>query len=270
MKLISWNLHAVPLIGVRVARRLKAAAAAIDREAADVVLLQEIWTATAVRVIQQTLGGNYTVLAGENGAGRNCGGLLTLLRRGTWQAVGPAAFTRFTVSAPAWKFWQGDGLFKKGVLAVTAHHTASGRRVVFLNTHLQSQYGYFHADGVMRSRQAYVTERVAQLRELEAVARRYGDLVIAAGDFNTAPDEWSDLGLPGGWQELTAPLRMTGCLTYIEHTGPHSWYDYVFARPAGDERVTASAHLIENTAVDVPFSDHHGLVVELEAAPPHP
>ncbi|MGE0864100.1 MAG: endonuclease/exonuclease/phosphatase family protein [Vicinamibacterales bacterium] len=270
MRLICWNLHAVPLIGVRVAQRLKAAAAAIDHEAADVVMLQEIWTAEAFHVIQQSLGGNYTVMAGENGAGRNCGGLLTLLRRERWQNTRPAAFTRFTVAAPAWKFWQGDGLFRKGVLAVTTEHVASGRRMVFLNTHLQSQYGYFHADGVLRARQAYVAERVAQLRDLEAVARRYSDLLIVGGDFNTTPDEWPDMGLPHGWQELTAQLRMTGCLTYIEHTGPHSWYDYVFAQPGDSECITAHARLIENTAVDVPFSDHHGLVVELGLAPAQP
>lgn len=260
MKLICWNLHAVPLIGVRVAERLAAAAAAIDREAADVVLLQEIWTAEAVRAIKQALGPSYTVMNGENGAGRHCGGLLTLLRRDRWQAIGPAAFTRFTMAAPAWKFWQGDGLFKKGMLTVTAARVETGRRVVFVNTHLQSQYGYFHADGMLRARQAYVPERASQLRQLEEVVRRDDDVAIIGGDFNTAPHEWPTLGLPAGWQELTAELRMTGCLTYIEKTGPHSWYDYVFARSPA--RITASARLIENTAVDVPFSDHHGLIVD--------
>lgn len=259
MKLICWNLHAVPLVGVRVAQRLTAAAAAIEREAADVVLLQEIWTAEAARVIHEALDPNYAVMNGENGAGRNCGGLLTLLRRGTWRAVGPAAFTRFTVSAPAWKFWQGDGLFKKGVLAVTADHAAGGR-VVLLNTHLQSQYGYLHVDGVLRARQAYVPERIAQLRELEAVSRRYRDLLIAGGDFNTAPEEWPSLGSPAGWQDLTVNLRTTSRATYIEKTGPHSWYDYVFAQSL--EPVQATARLIENTAVDVPFSDHHGLIID--------
>jgi len=261
MKLICWNLHAVPLIGVRVAQRLTAAAAAIDREAADVVLLQEIGTADAVHILQQMLGPNYAVMNGENGSGRHCGGLLTLLRRDTWQAAGQAAFTRFTVSAPAWKFWQGDGLFKKGVLAVTANDVARGRRVVFLNTHLQSQYGYFHADGVLRARQAYVPERIGQLRELEAVARRYRDLLVVGGDFNTTADEWPALGLPEAWQELTATLRLTGAMTYIERTGPHSWYDYVFAQSPGSEHIEATAHLIENTGVDVPFSDHHGLII---------
>jgi len=261
MKLICWNLHAVPLIGVRVAQRLNAAAAAIDREAADVVLLQEIWTDEAVYVIQKALGANYAVMNGEHSSGRHCGGLLTLLRRDTWQATGPAAFTRFTVSAPAWKFWQGDGLFKKGVLAVTADGP-TGHRLVLLNTHLQSQYGYFHADGVLRARQAYVPERIAQLRELEAVSQRYRDPLIVGGDFNTTPDEWPALGLPAEWQELTAALRMTGAVTYIEKTGPHSWYDYVFARSLPRASATATARLIQNTAVDVPFSDHHGLIID--------
>ena len=262
MKLICWNLHAVPLIGVRVAQRLTAAAAAIEREAADVVLLQEIWTDEAVHVVQQALSPNYRVMSGEKGTGRHCGGLLTLLRRDTWTAAGPAAFTRLTVAAPAWKFWQGDGLFRKGILAVTADEVASGRRVVFLNTHLQSQYGYFHADGVLRARQPYVPERIAQLRELEAVASRYIDPLIVGGDFNSTPDEWPLLGLPDAWQELTAALRMTGAMTYIEKTGPHSWYDYVFAQWPGSAEVTATARLIENTAVDVPFSDHHGLIID--------
>jgi len=206
------------------------------------------------------------MLAGESGSGRHCGGLLTGVKRAGWSVSSPARFTPFRAQGPAWKFWQGDGLMKKGVLATVATQLATGREVTFLNTHLQSQYGYFHtASGALRSKDAYLVERGAQLRQLEDLSLHYRDrLVIIGGDFNTTPDEWPELGLPKDWQELTEPLRATSRGSYIENTGPLAWYDYVFAQPGPVDTVKARARLIENTGVDVPYSDHHGLVIELD------
>jgi endonuclease/exonuclease/phosphatase family metal-dependent hydrolase len=261
LRLISWNLHALPFIGRNVEQRMRRAAGALIEHAPDVVLLQEIWTANALRVFERALGDSYAVLIGENGHGRHCGGLLTLINKTTWSVEGRARFTPFDAQAPAWRFWEGDGLMKKGALVAIAKHVETSREARFVNTHLQSQYGYFHtADGALRARLAYLPERIAQLRQLELLAQDDGRLVMIGGDFNTEPHEWPALQLPSSWQDLSAPLRLSGeRATYIEKTGPTAWYDYVFAsRP-----VEAEALLIRNSAVGYPYSDHHGLVIDV-------
>ena len=50
-----------------------------------------------------------------------------------------------------------------------------------------------------------------------------------------------------------------------------AWIDYILARPPDDGRVHGDAfELIRNDARDVPYSDHHGLVVTIEIGVPTP
>lgn len=247
---------------------MRLAAAVLLEQAPDVILLQEIWTAKALKVFQHALGEGYAVLTGEHGHGRHCGGLLTLIKKTTWSVTGAPQFTQYQAQGPAWRFWEGDGLMKKGALAVVAKSFVTGREVRFVNTHLQSQYGYFrNAAGELRARLAYVPERIAQLRQLERLSEDDDRLVIIGGDFNTEPYEWSTLHLPATWQDLTTPLRLAGePASYIDKTGPMAWYDYVFAQSPAKGHLDAEARLIRNSAADDPYSDHHGLVIDVTSA----
>lgn len=269
MKVVSWNLHALPPFRSGARKRLRQAAERLAFESADAVLLQEVWTAAAAEFLRGKLAAaGYEVIGGPAGFGRASGGLLTAVKRAAFGQISRGAFASYRVHAPALKVWQGDGLANKGFLSVDARHDATGRMYTLVNTHLQSQYGFSRTSaGVLHAKDAYLPVRRAQVAQLAhwtstVPADRF---VLVAGDFNTLPEEWASLAVP--WQDLTADFRSAcSCATYLEATGPLAWLDYVFARhSAAAPPLAASTRLIQNTSADCPYSDHHGVVVEMQS-----
>lgn len=99
------------------------------------------------------------------------------------------------------------------------------------------------------------------------VAKDHGaDALLVAGDFNVREDESAHYrALTGTLQDLTAEYRRAcGCGTFVERSGAETWWiDYVFARRADGSPIRARLERIRNRGRDDPFSDHHGLSVEM-------
>ena len=131
-----------------------------------------------------------------------------------------------------------------------------------MNTHLQAEYGELR----------YRDVRSKQLEEFESAARRAqsSTLVLAAGDLNTRPDESLHDFVTDFWVDLTEESRRRcRCGTaLVDDSGREEWLDYILARRAQDWSVTMRRfERVENEKLDDPYSDHHGLLAELDIRP---
>jgi endonuclease/exonuclease/phosphatase family metal-dependent hydrolase len=255
LRLLTWNVHALPhLYGAR--QRLARVIAKINEVQPDVICLQEVWSGRHAKRLHRALGDEYAAVAmARRLRDWPCGGLLTFVRHASGLRGGPPTFVRYAAHGSRRRFWEGDGLGGKGILAVQL--CRDGETLVIANTHLQAQYPH-------RGR-AYPSVRRAQLAQL---ARWLGQLgaeepVLLAGDFNTTPAESlyaAHVVVLG--RDLTEPARQqVGGGTYLDrHSGAQTWIDYVLARGVAAQ---SSVARIENSAPDVPYSDHNGLLVDL-------
>ena len=84
LRVLTWNLHAIPFIAPRTTTRLHNVAAKIREQQPDLVLLQEVWAFAYARLLAQDLAGEYR-LTSTTGCGRPfpCGGLVVLVRVGS-------------------------------------------------------------------------------------------------------------------------------------------------------------------------------------------
>jgi endonuclease/exonuclease/phosphatase family metal-dependent hydrolase len=254
--LLSWNVHGPPFAPRR-AQRLAAVAAEIERRRPEIALLQEVWFPRDAAALCARLAGGYEAV---DGAPRTrpmrSGGLLAFVRRdGGWRTdTDGVRFERYAASASPWRLWEADGISGKGVQVVSLAQQGRGQRLVILHTHVQAQY-----DTIRHER-----PRAAQLRQLGAIAAALEAPlpVLAAGDFNTGAEEqlYAELIAPT-WLDLTAPARGArgNAATQFECGAEPLWIDYVLARRGPHWNVSAELALIENSARDDPFSDHHGL-----------
>lgn len=269
LAVVTWNVHGMPFDGTLDAR-IDNISNEILRRRPDLVLLQEAWTRSGARRFDCRLRGEYQIVADGEGVdagalslyGHRRGGLLALVRRDSpWridEAV-PPQFTEYEVSGPLYRlFSERDAVAGKGI-----QNFAIGDgevRVAVLNTHLQSQYG-----------QRWYTEvRQAQIWQLlEHANGRPADVTVVAGDFNTSPRETALYGeLTRDFRDLTADYQRNcrcGTLAGPNRRTRH-WFDYVFARSGAAVQLESKADLILNTAVREPYSDHHGVWVEMRIA----
>jgi endonuclease/exonuclease/phosphatase family metal-dependent hydrolase len=133
-----------------------------------------------------------------------------------------------------------------------------------LNTHLQSQYPEYG--------RLYESERAAQIAKLEKIAANAAraHAVIAAGDFNTAPNEALYNVLTKSWQDLTIDARAAAGKRAVTHLGDGSsvWLDYILVWKDPRFKYAEDVRLIRNAKIDDPFSDHHGLtaVISVESS----
>lgn len=258
LRVVTWNVHAIPFVSPRPTWRLRNVAAKIREQQPDLVLLQEVWAHAYADVVARALGGTYRVTRG-GGCRRPypCGGLVMLVRVASgWVASAPT-FVPFEAAAPWYRLAEWDGIVKKGMLLTHLRRGAATLGVV--DTHLQTRYPeHGHNYRAIRRR---------QLEQLAAtLAATFGDRpAIVAGDFNTAPTDRSGLYAthvaPLG-DDRTAELRAAcpQCGTRSPPKVPR-WIDYVITRgvPAA-----ASLTLIVNDGLDDPYSDHNALLLRLE------
>jgi endonuclease/exonuclease/phosphatase family metal-dependent hydrolase len=258
LRLVSWNVHALPFDATR-HQRLDNIAGEIARRAPDLVLLQEVWLEADAARLGCRLAAQY-----ERVRGRRGGGLLAFVRRSSpWQAQGEASFEQYIAAAPWYRLKELDGIAGKGFQGFTIGDGL--RRVAVVNTHLQAQYP---ARG-----NRYEAERLQQIRQLMAyAAREHGaESLLAAGDFNVREEETAHYAaLAGGLTDLTAEYRRAcRCGTFVDRFGAETWWiDYVFARRADGAPVAARFERIRNRGRDDPYSDHHGLSVALSVGAP--
>ena len=256
VRLLSWNLHALPLSAGR-SPRLRRVAAVVMARLPDAVLFQEVWARGDRRDLESRLGDRYQrVEAPARGGLWRPSGLLIFVRD-DW-TIEQTAFHGFSMSAPGWRVWEADELSGKGVLSVRVGR--GGRHVTLVTTHLQAEYGDHR----------YGDVRAAQLGELGDVIERlpWAPPIILAGDLNTRPDEDAVLqGFLQDWLDLGRGVReQCRCGTQMNADGrPGAWIDYVLARPpAGGYAATVDFELFRNRSLDDPYSDHHGLFATIE------
>jgi endonuclease/exonuclease/phosphatase family metal-dependent hydrolase len=223
----------------------------------DVLLFQEVWLHRDAGQMMHDLGSSYEPVPTPVGKlPLRTSGLLSFVRRGNGWTVRSSRFHRFTRKASLWKFWEGDGLGRKGVQEIQLE--SEGASVSLLNTHLQANYRWNSYEPIRRP-------QLAQLCDLTKRLDRHWP-VIAGGDLNTRPSERLYRDLLTHWRDLTAAIRrQSGRGTHLHSSGAEGgWIDYVLARRHDSWHVHAEeVGLIENTNHDVPYSDHQGLHVRL-------
>jgi endonuclease/exonuclease/phosphatase family metal-dependent hydrolase len=255
LRLLAWNVHGLPAPLTRKRRaRLRRIAAQVAREAPDLVTFEEAWGGS-VRLLCRELP-SYLPFFVRAPATVAAGGLLCLVRdNGNWRATARPRFRRYSLQAPAWKLWQGDGAAGKGALFVALD--GPGGPLCLAATHLQSRY----------PGQPYRQVRVAQLRELARWMDEIGAAtpILVCGDLNTpATDEEYPLLVAPLGTDLTTDAQGTGAVTNYPTRSSAAWIDYAIARLPRNCSARSSTRLILNDAADEPYSDHHGLVVDIE------
>lgn len=263
MRVISWNLHGVPLTKQR-RSRMSAAAKEIASRDADIVALQEVWSSADARVIAGILDplGYERADFRAYWPWRRSGLLVFVSRARGWHVIGTKS-TYFHASGPWWKVLQADGLSGKGFLRVDVRSVPSGRIVSVIATHLQSQYAH----------NQYVDVRRRQARQLveSTLAIPQNVPIIIAGDFNTTPDGTYDKTiydlLAAAWTDTTTDARRSCESQYGTHFDhgklTNEWIDYVFVRNLPLSSKPAASRIM-NRGEDDPFSDHEGIDVVLD------
>ena len=275
LHVVSWNLHGPPSVGPMGRRIERVARLLLSREPGpDLILLQEVWFERDAKHIEKALLGKYErirdsdVVTSNRGwvFGFRKGGLLAFLNgRSRWKVPDTSLFKEYAAHAPKWRFWQGDGLSGKGIQRFDLQQP--GYRVVVLNTHLQSPY--LKEKDLFEREDLYPEVRGKQIDELAAYTSKEdaGVTVLVAGDFNTTASETELYAkIKNAWADLTAAYREEWkCGTILDKKGPRKeWIDYVLSRtPPGTKVRVEQIQLIKNTSVDCPYSDHHGLEVQL-------
>ncbi len=298
LRVLSWNVHALPY-GLTLDRpqRIGAIAQLIRAEGPDVVLLQELWLDEDLDYLERALvsyrsvpydsphtsGSSFWRWLGARLPGRKAGLTAFVRERSGWRLEG--SFSReYSAEEADWMLWHGDGYADKGAQALELVHD-SGARLLLGQTHLQAEYGV-DAQGLRSVANSEI--RRAQMDEVTEwlAAKAERRTVVLAGDFNTSPTDGHDrdayLRLETlGWRELTAPERERclatrplpswRCVTHLaaDPAETESWIDFVLTlKGARPEATLVSLQVLANEAIDQPWSDHHGLLAELEIPEP--
>ena len=263
---ISWNVHGLPL-DKSLDGRVDNIAGEIRRLKPDVVLLQEVWLERIAARFDCRLRSQYQRIPDPEGVsagllswyGHRRGGLLALVRRDSpWKPDGSVApqFTEFSATAPWYRiFSEADTVAGKGT---QRFGFGDGRlKVTVLHTHLQARY----------PGRTYEDVRLSQIRQLLTQSRQPGfDLTLVVGDFNTRASE-VDLyaAMTADLKDLTADFRRAcGCGTLAGAARQATdWIDYVLARSDPAVNVESQMEQIRNTGRDDPYSDHHGIWLQM-------
>lgn len=260
LSLISWNLHGVPFIVARRERFHRVASRVLDAEP-DVVLFQEVWLHRDAGQLVHDLGASYEPVSAPIGRPLlRTSGLLSFVRRSSGWTIRNSQLHRFAHKAPVWKFWEGDGLGRKGVQEIQLERDRVS--VLLLNTHLQAAYRWNSYEPIRRPQLAQLCDLIQRLD------RRWP--VIASGDLNTRPSESLYHELLAHWCDLTDAKRQQSARgTYFDGSAsPGDWIDYILARRHDSWDVHAEdIRLIEHAEPDAPYSDHHGLHAQLRMHP---
>jgi endonuclease/exonuclease/phosphatase family metal-dependent hydrolase len=250
LRLLTFNVWGLPAwLGNGSSARFDRIATELDREAPDLVLLQEVWTARAGRSLP--VQAEWSVATGRRSPWLcRRSGLVTLSQH----PVVSGEFRPFRNAR-----WP-DVLVTKGALKTTLE-LAGGQRVTVWNVHLQA--GRTAHAGRVRARQ--IAELLQWVRETED-----GQILdIVAGDFNCTPDSHEHRVMTRHWGlDVQAVLRQSQAPTYHapkSRPRPAKTIDYVFFVPrrgleflwGGSEILFAADSRKER------LSDHFALQVSL-------
>ena len=276
MRVVSQNVWALPFgLSRDVGSRLAAIGEALPGLEADVVSLQEVWTAQALRSLVGSGRRAGLAHAGFEGSDSARGGLLVLSRF----PITEARFETYGLRGLPERVWNGDYFANKGFIELRL--TTPAGAVVFIDTHLVARYSE------TAERDAYFHHRVGQAVQLGTRLAEVRDPLIAAGDFNIRerePEYRVLVGLAGlqdaavetdsRWPTILASNPYRG--------GRDARIDYVFTRAGArsDARPISLARVLDGPLEIAGHpgapSDHAGLVADVEleakaaAGPPDP
>jgi endonuclease/exonuclease/phosphatase family metal-dependent hydrolase len=248
LRLLTYNIAGLPgwMVGAS-ERRFGRMSREIDRLDADVVLLQEAWTAAAHRAMPSA--GTWWVARADDGSFLfdSSNGLLTVSRF-------PVVHTQFH---PFSRAGFPDSLVGKGALETTLD-LPGGRRLNVWNVHLQSRDN----EGEIRASQ--IAELTRWVRD--ASVGQQADVI--AGDFNSEPgsDAYRQLARLGrDVQGVGTGAHFTTFDGWSSDPQLQSTLDYVFVRPGPGIDVAGLSNRPALTAPSASdqLSDHVGLLVVL-------
>ena len=234
LRVATVNMWGVALPGIQIElasyidERFTALAERLARNehALDVVLVQEAWSDSGRQILldhtglQRAFPYRVNSLDAPGGAG-----LVTLSR---YPLTDRPRFHRFDEQGSCWKFWEGDCLGRKGVLAVEVEW--GSRRVWVGNTHLIACYSADRDERSCDRRDPNGSARTVQTIEARRFMEEIGDgPMILGGDFNftRTAERYVDLMECSGWSEPG-----------LAHANPEG-LDYVWARSAHGLRFAA-------------------------------
>lgn len=272
LRLATLNVWALPAgIARDVAPRMDAISARLAELELDAAALQEVWTEEARAALVE--GGRRAGLlhAWHRPEAFGGSGLLLLSRR----PLGDPTFQAYTLRGLPQRIQHGDYWGGKGFVVATLD--TGGGPLSLLTTHLHAQYTHDPID-------EYRGIRTGQVVELAAALLDRPDPVVALGDFNLRggnPDHAVLMGLTGFADVAVAldhpqdTVRSPHPYKGAGHTSG-SRIDYAFVRTGRHaDAIPRSIERDFDTPLEIggapgAYSDHAGLVVEVEVSPAPP
>lgn len=270
IRVATLNVWALPdPIGVDVPARMEAIGARLLDLDLDVMAFQEVWTADARRAL----------LA----AGRKAGLTNTWHRKALLGGSGLLVVSRLPIDDVRFEHFavrgvpehprHADFLGGKGFVQLRLQ-TGEGP-LTFFDTHLQARYGSDVAH-------EYRAHRTAQVVQLAVATLRSRDPVLAVGDFNFQEGQPEYTVLTGltGVRDIAAsldrrdPTIFSGNPYRARSRKPARRIDFVFARDGAARGLVARStqrvfdEPFELDRHPITYSDHAGVLAELEVAPP--
>jgi sphingomyelin phosphodiesterase 2 len=246
-----------------VAPRMRALSARLPALELDVLALQEVWTAEARALLVEAGRRAGLPYAWQRTGVARDGGLLVLSRL----PILGARFERYTLPG---RPRRPDYFAGKGFLQLRLAGDAGP--VQIFDTHLHARY----ASEVPHAYEAY---RVGQIVQLATALRETHEPAIAAGDFNLRDDTAEYRILTGltGLRDVAAELGRREPTVYDAHplraTQRDRRIDYLLVRDGQGLAVRARRverafdEIFEIAGKPASYSDHAGVVAELELAP---
>jgi endonuclease/exonuclease/phosphatase family metal-dependent hydrolase len=270
VRVVTWNLHGVPLVTSRREERMGLAGDRLHnaRPEADLILVQEVFFPSDLKILKRHIGHDYLLVDDMPRRAYppwfiplfNLGGLFFRFRESglaafvhrRWQVLS-SHFEEFRAQGSELKVWEGDGYAHKGFHRIDLLHFDTRRRLTVFNTHTQSLRAEHELRGLQISQLATAAYAVDS------------DIpVLLAGDFNVRPEEplYNVMTKDFRWIDLTKTMeKCSERLGYEEglHESVNRRRDYVFALPSAYWHFQTRANFICNLTDDVPYSDHHGI-----------
>lgn len=269
LRVLTLNVWGLPWpVGTDVGARTRAIAAALPALGCDVAAFQEVWRSDVRGPLVDAARGAGLAHVWHRPDARSGGGLVVASRL----PFAGVHFETYALRGFPWRIDHGDYHGGKG-FAELALETPDGP-VVLYDTHLHARYARPPADPYRGHRTGEVVALAARIRE----TRRP---VVAVGDFNfrdVDPEHGILTGLTGlrdaAAQRGARRATVLAANPYRrEREGPlDARIDYVFVRDGGDRSLrVVSVERVLDGAPPGPgaraFSDHAGVLAELEVAP---
>jgi sphingomyelin phosphodiesterase 2 len=270
IKVLTFNTWGVPFFSRDRAARMRAIGRALATMDVDVVLLQEVFYAADRRTLTQAGAAGGLAYSRYFDSGLVGSGLLTLSR----YPIVDSSFLRFRLNGRPQDLIRSDYYAGKGVGRVRINTPAGP--VDAYNAHFIAPYLEWGPD-------RFAAHRVAQALEAgQYVAEQSADAPAFLGcDLNCYPDDdtYRTLIVAGGLAQACAGESQLTQRNGYATIHPPSRYDYIFARSAPAQHLTAQRTRIVLGGEPSPnpervrgYSDHYGVLTQFElatAAQPH-